>query len=287
MAWIDTLAKVTEIIPDSTCLQCRHVEAPHKGDANRVGSTGGALIGQLSKFPPQRKIEYKAGESQDLIAFVKAINGEREEAEEPPKRKRGRKVKNETVLFMKFTNSKGTMPKKEYIRIKILRGLRKVIRKYSYKEARFSGINKVRELQDDNESKLAADRAWMALIDFYGENIHNIDVHFRDIDFNGRNKEGNFNNEYCKRVLDSPVIKKLYKLYIGFLFADLDPDLMCSKFNVKCCRGCHANECIDKWRELHTYLEKSMLTELGMEDEAQEAEALKKVKLKEDSSEQY
>lgn len=268
MAALASLCRLAEIIPEFALEECKHT-IDHKNISKKDQSTEPSSI-NLREFNHQSQnyyVEYCKGDSQDFIGFVKSINGDRHQVELPPstKRKRGRKVKTETVLLMKFTNSKGSMPKKEYIRIKLLRGLRKIIRRYTCKDTKLTGINQVRENSITNIENGAVTSAWLSIVGFYTDHIGEIDRHFNEIDFNGRNKEGNFNNEYCKRVLDSPLVKSLYKLYVRFLFIDLDPDLMCNKFNIMCCRLCHATECIDKWRELEHYLMTSMLAELGME----------------------
>lgn len=264
LSGLDKLTKVIDVIPELNCPQCI-LQSSNCACVDDHPTTKENRF-EAKIIPLDYKTQYKAGESTNLIDFVRAINGDHQEVElAPVKRKRGRKVKTETVLFMRFTNSKGTMPKKEYIRIKILRGLRKVIRKYTSSDTTLNGINRVRD-HTDADPKFATNR-WGDLVNFYSENISVIDDHFTSIDFNSRNKEGNFNNEYCKRVLDNPVVRILYQFYIEFLFEDINPDLMCNKFNIKCCRLCHASECIEKWQELKAYLKIDMLVELGMEEE--------------------
>jgi hypothetical protein len=267
MSDLDALARLAELIPDSECAKCSHAQV--KPQKTTPVSQASKIIDLETNLIP----DYQEGESQNLIFFVNLVNGERTEPVST-RRKRGRKIKEETLLLKKFTSLKGGMPKKEYIRIKVLRGLRKVVRKYPFEDAQLNGINKTRTATDISDLKCKL--AWGELVDFYSTQMPEIIRHFSEIEFNERNKEGNFNNEYCRKVLDTPVIRQLYKRYIDFLFADLEPELMCSKFSINCCRGCHANECIEKWEELRRYLELNMLTELGMHFEAGEVPSSKR-----------
>jgi hypothetical protein len=260
MLSLDALARLAELVPDNDCAKCRLAHVKPQETPLSQGLPAKIVL------ETDLILDYAEGDSQNLIFFVNRVNGELMEPVSTRK-KRGRKVKEETMLLKKFTSLKGGMPKKEYIRIKVLRGLRKVVRKYPFEDNHLNGINKVRTSPDASDVKCRV--AWGELVDFYSAQTVEISRHFAEIEFNERNKEGNFNNEYCRRVLDTPVIRRLYRHYIDFLFADLDPEMMCAKFSIQCCRGCHANECVEKWEELRRYLEVNMLTELGMHfDEA-------------------
>lgn len=255
MLSLDALARLAELVPDNVCAKCRLAhDKPQETPVSQSHPT--KIVQETDSI-----VDYSEGDSQNLIHFVNLVNGVRIEPVSTRK-KRGRKVKEETMLLKKFTSLKGGMPKKEYIRIKVLRGLRKVVRKYPFEDTHLNGINKVRTSTDASDVKCKV--AWGQLVDFYSAQMAEISRHFSEIEFNERNKEGNFNNDYCRRVLDTPVIRRLYRHYIDFLFADLDPEIMCVKFGIQCCRGCHANECVEKWEELRRYLQVNMLTELGM-----------------------
>jgi hypothetical protein len=142
-----------------------------------------------------RRLEPSEGDAQDLIHFVKTINGE-VEVDSPVRCERGRKVKTETKLLMKFVSPKGKVPKKEYLRIHILRGLRKMVQKCSEYESNFNGINQIPS--HDADVKASTTQAWEAFMDYYTSHISEIHLHFNEVDF--KTRKGNFNNEYCRRV---------------------------------------------------------------------------------------
>jgi hypothetical protein len=275
MSTLKDLAQLTVLFPDCECAGDRlvvptysaatpyryHKTSRTRGE-KRTRSTDNQIL--------QRRLEPSEEDAQNLIHFVKIINGELEE-EIPVRSKRGRKVKAETKLLMKFVSPKGKVPKKEYLRIRILRGLRKLVQKCTEHGTTLKGINQVLRLDD---AKASTNQAWEVFMGYYTYHISEIHLHFNEVDFKTRNKEGNFNNDYCRRVLGSPLIKRLYKHYINLLFADLDPALLCCKFNINCCRLCHANECLDKWEELKDYLLTSFINEIGMLPDADNEDGL-------------
>ena len=72
----------------------------------------------------------------------------------------------------------------------------------------------------------------------------------------GRNAPRTFNIEFYREYLRSDIVVDSFLLYLECLFADPDYDVICEKFNFRCCSAnTHNDICKQKWVDLRKQVE--------------------------------
>ena len=159
-------------------------------------------------------------------------------------------------------------PKMEYYRIKLLRGQKRAIRGVYANRVPKTTIN---EVDMSNEEQATAWNVFCAytlnqkvhlnricspasgpLTD--GESHHqaNHGKEFKKLLSNSN--ERTFNNNFCSRYFQDIATRDSFIFYIDVLFMGRTPQMLCKKFNFKCCNNSiHDDLCIEKWNNLKEY----------------------------------
>ena len=164
------------------------------------------------------------------------------------------------------------VPKKEYLRVKLIRGHKRATRDAFLKKIPRKTINRV-NLKNPNQKA-----AWEIFENFACNNRDILYETSKTIngpltdgesenkriygdDFKKKvNKERTFNNQYCKAYFSDPIVRQSFALYIDVLFSDNSIESYCQKFNFVCCRNFHSEICVNKWNRLNIYA-KAVLTD--------------------------
>lgn len=188
-----------------------------------------------------------------------------------------RKRKRETLIMKMFftvKKDKTQSPKKEYVRCKVIRGHKKLIRNLLENSVPKKGIakfklgNKVQALH------------YRKFHDHLNENedlLSNIALTESGPLTDGKNKErtsqndsykNSYNNEFCADYFKSPVVRHSFKLFFEVVFSKYIPKNLKKRFGFKCCvSDTHTLECYEKWQCLKYYLQNEIFETLGYEDE--------------------
>lgn len=162
-------------------------------------------------------------------------------------------------------NSAETIPKKDYIRIKLIRGYKRVIRQFSrgIRKPPTKGFNKIKK---NNPEQL---EAWTLL-------KNNTEANFPELrevlitytepltdDKSNRTR----NNEHVKgrskktsldtliqEYFSSSAIVENFKLYVDYLFEHQSPKTLKKKFRLSCCETENCNTCSEDWKNLHIFI---------------------------------
>ena len=182
-----------------------------------------------------------------------------------------RKVKAETKIRSQFI-SKGSrkFPKKEYIRCKLIRGHKRVLRQIMLKEL------SQQDLQDSTMHPSSRQYYWNLLIGSFTQNRETfseiIPVEMGPVNEIMKRKKmktdhlkRSFNAEFCKDYLMKPETRESYFYYIEFLFSDFDCENFIKRFGFKCCaNGEHKSECYMKWLLLKKYCSSLVLEDINV-----------------------
>ena len=164
------------------------------------------------------------------------------------------------------------MPKKEYVRCKLIRGHKRAIRQILAKQIPKTTIHKF----DPADSK--AQSLWALM-------KQNTDIQKDEFEEKSKTEAGpitdgkakrteetvkdsfrSFNASFCKAYFENPGIRESFSLYIDLIFSNFDPQVLSNKFEFRCCRNeTHSLDCLEKWASLMGYLKGEMIRELGWE----------------------
>jgi len=200
-------------------------------------------------------------DSSSIYQSISSINPQ--ESQESTKndaneiKKPGRKRDRDTqILSMFFTRKSkaGTPPKKEYLRCKLIRGHKRANRQIK------DGVHPNKTIHKFDLANGKARDIW-----------HTLQLHFfknRDVleiesltesgpTTDGKKKRGkeiidkgtqkSFNTEYVKRYFLNEATKISFYYYVELIFADMNPEILCDKFDFFCCKPPHHDaSCTEK-----------------------------------------
>ena len=161
-------------------------------------------------------------------------------------------------------------PKKEYIRCKLIRGHKRILRDIQLK---FNSLDSFLEAEES-----LSRRFYLAsLITSYLERKElfekiipvdagpvNVMMKKRNVDTDSLKRS--FNADYCREYLDCQEAKKSYSVYIDYLFAELEYSALIKRFGFRCCTSAiHKNNCIAKWILMKKYCCKLILEDIGVD----------------------
>ncbi|CAG9334549.1 unnamed protein product [Blepharisma stoltei] len=170
-------------------------------------------------------------------------------------------------LFFTNKNKKLKPPKKENLRCKIIRGHKKLIRQFQKSTTPIRNLNKC-DLSISQSAEL-----WDVMQNHYFINKNELDDISRTENgpkTDGKTKRGlgrkgiqnSYNLLFCKEYFKSSVVKQSFFYYVQFLFSYLEPELLCEKFDLRCCRYEHDRKCAEKWLLLKKYFTNYMIEDL-------------------------
>ena len=174
-------------------------------------------------------------------------------------------------LFDTCRKSATQVPKKEYVRCKLIRGHKRAVRQIMAGQKPKTTIHKFNA--DDSKSN----SIWLLLSQLIEQEL----PIFEDTSktesgpiTDGKSKRGqatlkdsqkSFNGTFCKSYFQEDHIRESFSVYIDLIFSNFDPEVLCEKFEFRCCRGKkHKIECLEKWNKLMNYLKLEMIEELGL-----------------------
>ncbi|CAG9313298.1 unnamed protein product [Blepharisma stoltei] len=181
----------------------------------------------------------------------------------------GRKQIVDTKILGRFQSSSNPYPpKKEYLRCKMIRGHKRANRQIEKSVIPKRTINAYSSIAEVYWSKLAA--CFNAHKDVLIEESKTEAGPKTDgktkRNCNENNIPKSFNEKFCKRYFSPEEVRESYFYYTEYIFAEFDPDVMCKKFKLRCCRSpIHNSECFESWKLLKFYVQKIMLDNLGVE----------------------
>ncbi|OMJ75133.1 hypothetical protein SteCoe_25792 [Stentor coeruleus] len=183
-----------------------------------------------------------------------------------------RKVKAETKIRSQFI-SKGCrkFPKKEYIRCKMIRGHKRILRQI------MSNDTYPKEFIESTNYNSYRQEYWNLLQSTFIKYKHIlseiIPVEVGPVNEIMKRKKmkidhlkRSFNAEFCKEYLEKAETRESYFYYVEFLFSDFDCEKLIKRFGFKCCaRDDHDLSCTLKWLLLKHFCSQIMLEDIGIE----------------------
>ncbi|CAG9322487.1 unnamed protein product [Blepharisma stoltei] len=185
----------------------------------------------------------------------------------------GRKSKLEAKIKNCFYNAKRastTPPKKEYLRCRIIRGHKRILRQIKNQKIPTRTINSF------DPKNPTAMKIWMKLTKVFHKHeevLFQISKTENGPKTDGKSKRkekfkataNSFNSGFCKEYFTPYGVRESYYYYVELLFVDLNPRILCDKFEFNCCRGNHDFQCLEKWLLMKKYISHYMIEELGLE----------------------
>ncbi|CAG9313413.1 unnamed protein product [Blepharisma stoltei] len=181
----------------------------------------------------------------------------------------------DTTVRSLFICKRG-FPKKEYIRCKLIRGQKRIMRQLKQGKIPEKTLNRF-----DSSKQICRD-LWSKLEQCMREAISEIEERIRteagpltDGKCKRKTKSDDdcksFNGKFCKWYFSHPVIRKLYFYYIELLFSEFQPEILNDKFDFKCCEEeQHQFLCYQKWMLMKKYIDTFLIEDLGLEPWAPE-----------------
>lgn len=164
--------------------------------------------------------------------------------------KKGRKMTEFSKILTDFLDSTlKKKPRKEFIRCTILRKLVKIIRSVL-----------------KNHVKIIINSISIEMLKIISENADDLRnaVNKNNLPYveNKKNRKyKSYNDKFCEMFFSNAIIKKVYALYIEYIFTTRNFDQRCKDLGVYCCKkkNIKSVHCMMKWEILKDYL----LRELG------------------------
>ena len=187
-----------------------------------------------------------------------------------------RSRRNTVKIFRDFQCKNGKIPKKEYIRCKLIRGHKRAIRNAFIGKKAKKTINRVnlknkKQIVKLNEFSTHVNKRKHMLEEVSRpENGPKTDGISKRSKVELDNAEKSFNNTYCRNYFRSSLTRKSFKLYLDFLFNGSSVNELCDKFDFSCCshKSNHNVDCKEKWMSLEKYLKVDLLSELGIKSDS-------------------
>lgn len=180
-----------------------------------------------------------------------------------------KKTVSNAAVLSKFCTVKNKNPKKEYVRVKLIRGHKRANRQIA------SGVHPVKTINRFDKNNQNSRRYWKLMMEVYYNNQELFDEQSTTESgpaTDGKAKKRNrnvsqpsksFNNSYVASYLDNPFTKESFHYYVELIFSDPDPQLLCEKFEFLCCKNpLHSEECRIAWNDLKDWIQREMFYEL-------------------------
>ncbi|CAG9321927.1 unnamed protein product [Blepharisma stoltei] len=173
-------------------------------------------------------------------------------------------------LFFTKKNIKIKPPKKEYLRCKVIRGHKRINRQIQRSTAPVRTLNKCAE------SNTFSMVIWEVMKKHYFSNEGELELVSKTESgpkTDGRSKrtakeqasQNSYNSLFCREYFQSAAVRQSFFYYVEYLFSYLNPEDLCEKFDLRCCKNEHDGKCIQKWLILKKYLSYHMIEDLGLE----------------------
>jgi len=185
----------------------------------------------------------------------------------PVKNGVGRPEHKSTRILVCFLNKHGKKVKLEYVRIQIIRGIKKCIKWILVKHCPpQKGILQIDLRNPQMQQK------WQELEDFVWEN-EELFVSLGCTKKEER-KSRSYNMSYCRQFYKRDEVKWAHFFYLQLIFGlhSINPGSLCKKLGVSCCGGQHDEHCVKIWTKLKQYVMVDMIKELGCDVSTIEAE---------------
>ena len=167
-------------------------------------------------------------------------------------------------------SANGKIPKKEYVRCRMIRGHKRALRQVESNITPSTTINKIDPINAVQMAK------WQEFADDYlldKESLSEIartdqgpatdGIAKRAKSADEVNLERSFNNDYCRTYFTSMCVRRSFGKYCEVLFADENLTMLGKKFQINCCgEDNHKEICKIKWANFKVYLQTTMITEL-------------------------
>lgn len=191
-----------------------------------------------------------------------------EQSETTNKHSRGRKVRPDTILLNKFrnTNKAARAPKKEYLRIRVIRGLKRAIRQVLDKQRSFTSMNSVEKdnpvaMYHWNLFKTAVKRNQNALQALAQPKLDTLEAKSPPKYEEFQDSYSCYNNAFCRDFLSNAAVQAVFGFYLNVLFADMQEEVLTSKFGFEAMADSALQRSWD-WENLRQFLYKGMLEDL-------------------------
>lgn len=178
-------------------------------------------------------------------------------------------------ILMSFNRGKSNRakgPKKEYIRIKVIRGHKRAIRQLSTNKIPRKTLHGFLPFDESAES------GWNGLKHCYLKYslaLNSSSLTEKGPITDGKSKRStqhelssakSFNNQFCKEYFTPMFVRETFYFYVELLFVGRSPEVLQNKFDMHCCsHDEHLIGCELKWMRLKYYFNTVMLQELGLE----------------------
>lgn len=190
-----------------------------------------------------------------------------------PVKKHPSVVKSAETRIRTLFISKGfrKFPKKEYIRCKLIRGHKRILREIQAKE------NVPESLLQENSYSECKYHYWTCLVESFLKHrekfleIMSVDagpvnVMMKKRNISTENLKRSFNADFCRDYLAEEETRKSYSLFINFLFCDLDCKRLNKRFGFRCCTSVnHKHLCQYKWSLMKKFCERIVLEDIGIQ----------------------
>ena len=162
-------------------------------------------------------------------------------------------------------------PKKEYYRVKLIRGHKRIIRDILNSKVPIKTINRIKKNSEENK------KAFEALKDFVMNNkddlkdisrtssgpLTDVESYYRkEYGVNYKEKvdaHRTFNNVFCDIYFQNLIVKDSYELYVNYLYAGHSAKELSSKFEFACCFKQKCSCLNTKWNELLEFSKKKLI----------------------------
>ncbi|CAG9311374.1 unnamed protein product [Blepharisma stoltei] len=200
---------------------------------------------------------------------IPEISTETEEPLSTRKSTSGRKQIVDTKILNRFESlSKPKPPKKEYLRCKMIRGHKRVNRQIEKGTLPQKTLNVFSEKAQSYWDQLT--KCFHQYRSILSEESKTEAGPKTDGKAKRKGEENDlpksFNGKFCKKYFEPIQVRESYFYYTEYIFSEFDPDVLCKKFKLRCCRAPqHSSECMNSWKLLKFYVQKIMLDNIGIE----------------------
>ena len=177
-----------------------------------------------------------------------------------------------------FKDKNNRPPKKEYLRIKVIRAFKRAMRESLEYKMPFNKLHSV------NTKKITSIDAWNAFANFcreHQEHIKNISKTESGPKTDGKTKKRgslnltkSHNDTFCKEFFEARLVRILYSKYLDTVFSDISCMILQKKFEYSphsasslSSRKACSEECEEKWKLFESYLRNDMLKDIGLNQE--------------------
>jgi len=191
--------------------------------------------------------------------------------------------KNPLNFFKTLKNSKNPskgsssrVPKKEYLRCKLIRGCKKFMRHLAQKK----DPHKITKFKKTTPK---IKRIWEKMQKFREFNLETLEEFSKTDTTLSDEVYKSYNSKFCSRFFENLLVRKVFRQYIKLLFVDFEVNRLEKEFNFSCCvERKHDDFCLFAWEELKKYILSEMVDEvLGIEEKVVKSKEKAEVKVEE------